>query len=203
MPEVLRRFATYSASFQTPSIPVCRPGVARLVPVCSGVPNAKVRVGGPSDAVRRYLYRGRLALEPRARGPRHEDMLSRAHYKRASGSQTSFFAFGVPSQPQPLDDLCPVVTRQYFYCIYGPAATQKSAGRRTPHRVWPEFGGNPCPAETPTMFLFVQQCKTENGPPPRFSLLASGQRLTAISERGAIHFFGKVHATRRVIGGGV
>jgi hypothetical protein len=51
------------------------------------------------------------------------------------------------------------------------------------------------------MFLFVQQSKTENGPPLRFSLLASGQGLTAISEAGAIHFYAPIPATRQVIGG--
>lgn len=50
------------------------------------------------------------------------------------------------------------------------------------------------------MFLFVQQSKTQNAPAPTFSLLASGQELTAISEGGAIHFFDKFRATRRVIG---
>jgi hypothetical protein len=39
------------------------------------------------------------------------------------------------------------------------------------------------------MFLFVQQSKTENGPALRFSLLASGQGLTAVSAGGEIHFF--------------
>ncbi len=46
MPEVLTWSATYSASFQTPSTLVYRPRVARLVSACS-------------DAVRRYLCRGR------------------------------------------------------------------------------------------------------------------------------------------------
>ncbi len=39
--------------------------------------------------------------------------------------------------------------------------------------VWSEFGGDPCPARTPVMILFVQQSQTQNGPPLRFSLLAS------------------------------
>jgi len=51
------------------------------------------------------------------------------------------------------------------------------------------------------MFLFVQQSQTQNRPALRFSLLASGQGLTAISEGGEIHFFRQIHATRQVIGG--
>jgi hypothetical protein len=46
------------------------------------------------------------------------------------------------------------------------------------------------------MFLFVQQSKTENGPAPRFSLLASAQGLTEISGGGAIHFSATFHAIR-------
>ena len=46
------------------------------------------------------------------------------------------------------------------------------------------------PLNAPVMRLFVQQSKTQNGPPPRFSLLASVQGLTAILEGGAIHFSG-------------
>jgi hypothetical protein len=54
----------------------------------------------------------------------------------------------------------------------------------------------PGPAKCPRVFSFVQQSRTENGPPRRFSLLASGQGLTAICEGGAAHFFDTIPATR-------
>lgn len=63
-------------------------------------------------------------------------------------------------------------------------------------RMGSDFGGNPRPSETPMMFSFVQQSKTENRVALKFSLLASRQRLTAISEGDATHFFGRIHATR-------
>jgi hypothetical protein len=63
-------------------------------------------------------------------------------------------------------------------------------------RVWSEFGGNSRSSHSPVTFLFVQQSKTENGPAPRISLLASVQGLTAISGGGDIHFSATFHATR-------
>ena len=50
---------------------------------------------------------------------------------------------------------------------------------------------------------FVQQSQTQNGPALRFSLLGSGQGLTAISGSGEIHFLRQIHATWQVIGGRV
>jgi hypothetical protein len=57
--------------------------------------------------------------------------------------------------------------------------------------------------QTSLVFAFVQQSKTKNEPAKRFSLLASGQGLTAISERDAVHFSVPIPATRRVLGGRV
>jgi hypothetical protein len=45
-------------------------------------------------------------------------------------------------------------------------------------------------------FIFVQQSQTQNGPALQFSLLASGQGLTAISEGGETHFSVQIPATR-------